>query len=171
MKNSELIASLNRLNKQQLISLGVKFPLKKGWRKELLSKLDIRSHANKPVQKEITITIKSTENKKPKKKLKKPIIKGGFYQSWEWKQLRYKVLLKYNRQCMCCGAMPPNVTLVVDHIKPRSKFPELELKEDNLQVLCNSCNMGKSNKSEMDFRFDEDIKLIEENDSYWRHNL
>lgn len=72
---------------------------------------------------------------------------------------------------MCCGAMAPHVTLVVDHIKPRSKFPELELKEDNLQLLCNSCNMGKSNKDETDFRLENEIEAIAEVENYWRYNL
>jgi len=40
----------------------------------------------------------------------------------------------------------------VDHIKPRSKFPELELVFDNLQVLCDDCNIGKSNVDSTDFR-------------------
>ena len=33
----------------------------------------------------------------------------------------------------------------VDHVKPRSKFPELALDLSNLQVLCNLCNVAKSN--------------------------
>jgi 5-methylcytosine-specific restriction endonuclease McrA len=50
---------------------------------------------------------------------------------------------------MLCGATE---RIVVDHIKPRRKFPELELDLDNLQVLCNDCNMGKSNDDYTDFR-------------------
>lgn len=33
----------------------------------------------------------------------------------------------------------------VDHIRPRSKFPELALALDNLQVLRSLCNEAKSN--------------------------
>ena len=43
---------------------------------------------------------------------------------------------------------------MVDHIKPRSRYPALELTLTNLQVLCNDCNMGKSNDDETDFRPD-----------------
>lgn len=82
--------------------------------------------------------------------LKKP--PKAFYQSWEWKELRYKVLVKYGAVCMVCGATKETDRICVDHIKPRSKYPELALDEDNLQVLCNSCNMGKSNKHELDHR-------------------
>lgn len=74
----------------------------------------------------------------------------NFYSSREWLGLRYEVLLKYGRTCMCCGveAKPPHV----DHIKPRSKHPHLELDINNLQVLCHDCNMGKSNVDETDWR-------------------
>lgn len=54
---------------------------------------------------------------------------------------------------MCCGANPSDgVKMHVDHIKPRSKFPELALVLDNLQILCEDCNLGKSNKDETDWR-------------------
>jgi 5-methylcytosine-specific restriction endonuclease McrA len=72
-----------------------------------------------------------------------------FYASWEWKELRYKALQKYGAKCMLCGAAEQ---IVVDHIKPRSKFPSLQLEFDNMQVLCDACNKGKSNKDFTDFR-------------------
>jgi 5-methylcytosine-specific restriction endonuclease McrA len=45
-----------------------------------------------------------------------------------------------------------NVPIHIDHIKPRSKYPELELEFDNLQVLCATCNVKKSNIDETDYR-------------------
>lgn len=75
-----------------------------------------------------------------------------FYLSWEWKKLRYNILLRYGAQCMCCGATPSTAVIVVDHIMPRKKFPALAMNEDNLQVLCQDCNMGKSNNDYTDFR-------------------
>jgi len=80
---------------------------------------------------------------------------NAFYASWEWKQVRYESLQIHGRQCMCCGWSPSPGSkgkLCVDHIKPRSKFPELALEVSNTQVLCNDCNMGKSNIYEDDFR-------------------
>lgn len=76
--------------------------------------------------------------------------KKNFYLSKRWKALRYDVLLKYGRDCMLCGitARPPHI----DHIKPRSKFPELAYEVSNLQVLCAECNEGKSNRDTTDFR-------------------
>jgi hypothetical protein len=76
-----------------------------------------------------------------------------FYQTREWLDLRYQALAKYGATCQCCGATRQSgATLQVDHIKPRSTHPMLELQLDNLQVLCRECNIGKSNKSVDDWR-------------------
>ena len=71
-----------------------------------------------------------------------------FYRCWEWNTLRYQTIKRYGTVCMCCGAAGNHV----DHIKPRSKFPALELAAENLQILCESCNVGKSNLYEDDWR-------------------
>jgi 5-methylcytosine-specific restriction endonuclease McrA len=77
-----------------------------------------------------------------------------FYASWEWKRVRYEALKIHGRRCQCCGWQPGDCDghLVVDHIKPRRRYPELELELSNLQVLCNDCNMGKGAAYEDDFR-------------------
>lgn len=70
----------------------------------------------------------------------------GFYSSREWRALRYQALRASDSTCKCCGAKASDgAKLHVDHIKPRSKYPELALDLDNLQVLCAECNLGKSN--------------------------
>ena len=96
------------------------------------------------------VTMKYLENVSKPKKIKKK--NDNFYMCREWRELRYRALLLHGRKCMCCGAAPPYVTLHVDHIKPRSKHPELQLDISNLQVLCEDCNLGKSNKDKTDFR-------------------
>ena len=61
-------------------------------------------------------------------------------------RLRYRVMLRDNFKCCLCGATPatdPSVQLHIDHIKPWSKGGETEF--ENLQTLCNKCNLGKSN--------------------------
>lgn len=73
-----------------------------------------------------------------------------FYASKEWRILRMQVILKYGRVCMCCGADKKKIH--VDHIKPRSKYPALELDFNNLQILCEDCNMGKGAWDETDWR-------------------
>lgn len=75
-----------------------------------------------------------------------------FYASLAWKKLRYQALAKSSGKCQCCGATGDKAPLHVDHIKPRSKYPELALVLDNLQVLCADCNIGKMNQDETDWR-------------------
>lgn len=76
-----------------------------------------------------------------------------FYDTPEWRELRYKALKRSRGCCELCGSLPaPGFPLHVDHIKPRSKYPALELQLSNLQVLCGDCNLGKSNKDETDWR-------------------
>lgn len=80
----------------------------------------------------------------PRKKRSKPA--GDFYSRKEWASARYAALLRADGRCACCGAgRDHGAVMHVDHIKPRSKFPELALDVMNLQVLCNLCNMAKSN--------------------------
>lgn len=91
------------------------------------------------------------ENKKPQSR--KTI--ADFYNSREWRELRFDVLKQMREEhgkvfCQLCFA--ENTQMHVDHIKPRSKYPELELDKSNLQVLCASCNFGKSNRDDTDFR-------------------
>jgi len=60
-------------------------------------------------------------------------------------RLRFKVLQRDNFKCCACGASPakdPNVNLHIDHIIPWSKGGETVF--DNLQTLCQNCNLGKS---------------------------
>lgn len=76
-----------------------------------------------------------------------------FYSSPEWRTLRYKVLSERGNTCECCGRSPNvGVTIHVDHIKPRSIYPEYALDKNNLQILCEDCNIGKSNKHVDDWR-------------------
>lgn len=87
-----------------------------------------------------------------------------FYESYEWRKLRYEILLKNGKRCSCCGATPEQgIFLHVDHIKPLRKYWSLRLDPTNLQVLCEVCNHGKGNWDETDHR---DAELVE----YWRHH-
>lgn len=58
-------------------------------------------------------------------------------------RLRALVLMRDGARCRLCGATPNDgVRLHVDHVRPWSKGGETIL--ENLQVLCNVCNIGKS---------------------------
>lgn len=61
-------------------------------------------------------------------------------------RLRYKVLARDHFTCKQCGASPAKnsfVELHIDHIIPWSKGWETVF--ENLQTLCQKCNLGKSN--------------------------
>jgi hypothetical protein len=61
-------------------------------------------------------------------------------------RLRFRVLKRDNFSCRACGASPsfrPGLSLHVDHIRPWSLGGETS--EENLQTLCEACNLGKSN--------------------------
>lgn len=65
-------------------------------------------------------------------------------------------VVKHNGRCLACGADGSQTRLHVDHIKPRSLFPELALVEDNLQLLCEACNLGKMAWDQTDWRNNAD---------------
>jgi hypothetical protein len=61
-------------------------------------------------------------------------------------RLRFRVMKRDNFSCRACGASPAlksGLSLHVDHIKAWSLGGETV--EDNLQTLCEPCNLGKSN--------------------------
>jgi hypothetical protein len=91
-------------------------------------------------------------------------VSKDFYDSREWLSVRYEALRVSNGRCTCCGVRPSaDNPIHVDHIKPRSKFPELSLTLSNLQVLCKRCNLGKSAADDTDWRWVtavDDARLI-----------
>lgn len=66
-----------------------------------------------------------------------------FYRTPQWKRARYMALTTFGNRCQLCGAGPATGPLHVDHIKPRSLYPELCLDPTNLQVLCEDCHTAK----------------------------
>lgn len=89
----------------------------------------------------------------------------SFFTSKAWRGLRYKALVKFGARCQCCGISGADGAVMhVDHIKPRSKYPDLALELSNLQVLCADCNIGKSNRDQTDWR-----PLEAANDENMRH--
>lgn len=61
------------------------------------------------------------------------------------KRLRFEILRRDNHTCQYCGEKAPDVTLHVDHVKPRTlggnDSPE------NLVTACKDCNSGKTSSS------------------------
>lgn len=94
-----------------------------------------------------TLRIASLNSNVEFKAPKKP--RDSFYTSREWADVRREVMSLYAHQCMKCGT---GERIQVDHIKPRSLWPHLELAIDNCQLLCEQCNSRKSNKETSDYR-------------------
>jgi len=80
------------------------------------------------------------------------------YYCQKFRMLRLQVFARDGEKCGKCGAIPKHgLSLTIDHIKPVSKYPELSLDIDNLQVLCWPCNQQKSNKNEIDYRSHNEV--------------
>ena len=71
------------------------------------------------------------------------VLSNSFYNSTDWQKIRILSLEINELKCNFCGN---NNDLSVDHIKPRSRYPELALDIENTQILCRSCNSAKGNK-------------------------
>lgn len=112
----------------------------------------------KPKHPKYTKAIGKSQKKKNRKRkinaLKFDCPKNDFYSSKEWRQVRYQVIKKHGGGCMACGRSKKEhgIVIHVDHIEPRSKRPELALCFENLQLLCEDCNLGKSNTDRTDWR-------------------
>ena len=98
-----------------------------------------------------------TTASKPKPKKRKPrqfVQTDGFLKSADWRRLRYLALKQADGRCTACGASAKDgVSLHVDHIKPRYSHPELALCMDNLQILCEDCNLGKGAWDQTEWNF------------------
>lgn len=75
-----------------------------------------------------------------------------FYRTLKWRVLRYTILTKYGSRCQCCGRTASDgVVICVDHKKPVRKFWHMRLDPENLQILCQDCNLGKGSWDQTDF--------------------
>lgn len=117
-------------------------------KKEKQKKEKIRCAKNKIQQ-----NLEKTEKKKYYEKA------NNFYHSEEWRRIRYQILREQGGKCQCCGrSAKDGVVLHVDHIVPLSKDWNKRLDKNNLQVLCEDCNLGKSNTDFIDWRFTNHIQ-------------
>lgn len=173
------LEELNRLSanggkgatREVLAAWGVAWPPPSGWLKAL--KRAVVEHAGDKILKDDVRRANGKHHRKerkkaaPVKKEPKPFAPSpnrrnstkSFYASWEWRRLRMEVLMEHGHRCQSCGATPKDVTIsgagvriVVDHIKPLLKFWHLRLDRNNLQVLCDECNMGKGAWDDTDYR-------------------
>ena len=68
----------------------------------------------------------------------------GLFSDPVYKVVRAAVL-RASPWCKLCGMRPPSVVLNVDHIVPLTVDWSRRMDPNNLQVLCEDCNQGKSN--------------------------
>lgn len=103
---------------------------------------------------------KGAKKKSPQKRpTKHAAFPQAFHKSVAWRQLRYLALVNCGGRCQCCGASASDgIVLHVDHIKPLAQHPALALTLENLQVLCDDCNIGKGSWDSTDWR--DHIKSI-----------
>lgn len=135
--------------------LPVPHPLTKAKAKGMLSKFRRRFDNNVKSRHQIKKAIASlmADETLPVDYDERTIFKArqkDFYQSNAWRELRYLALEETDGSCMACGTKERQ--LHVDHIYPRSIYPHLALSIENLQVLCDECNLGKGNSHVHDFR-------------------
>jgi 5-methylcytosine-specific restriction endonuclease McrA len=75
-----------------------------------------------------------------RKPLRKKTTREMFYRSTEWKQARELCFKVHGRKCYKCSKAANQI----DHVFPRSKFPELALEQSNLRPICWPCNRRKA---------------------------
>ena len=93
-------------------------------------------------ERETGIIVEPAIEKPKKKKKKNPLL------CQEWKDLRKVIINRDGNKCKYCGKIAEGSDLNIDHIKPKSLFPELIFDPDNLQVLCRKCNFKKNTNYE-----------------------
>lgn len=165
LKNNKYSGGFRQVSKEQAKVIELKWPLETGWKDtvsrimlteeqaEYFKKFDIDNRKENLLNRFYPVSIYKRTDVADWK-----ITSVNFYQSREWRELRYVALRKHGSACQCCGRSPEKhgVVLHVDHIIPRSLDPTRALDGNNLQVLCEDCNLGKSNKDMQDWRPTQD---------------
>lgn len=83
------------------------------------------------------------------------------------KKIRFEVFKRDGFTCQYCGKHPPEVTLEIDHIKPKSKEGRDDI--NNLVTACFDCNRGKSNieLKQVPNKLAENKEIIEEREKQY----
>lgn len=77
------------------------------------------------------------------------------------KSTRFEIFKRDHFTCQYCGAQPPAVVLVIDHIHPVCEGGTSDM--DNLITSCETCNQGKAGKTldQVPNRPDADLMYLE----------
>lgn len=135
--------------------------LKSGTEKDILNQIFLNKNLHKPIfiepKKEPPTINFNKKRKRIIKRAKGKIDLESFYLTDKWLLLKRKIHKLYKCGCMKCGI--EGVETHIDHIFPRSIYPDLELNIHNLQILCKKCNIEKSNNNTIDYRTSEQKKM------------
>jgi len=98
-------------------------------------------------------------------------IASKWYLSTEWKTCRKKYLCEYykshkKRTCNSCGKCEDEVKMHVDHIYPVRRYWNMRLDQNNLQNMCEMCNLQKGNSMESDNGYVATRRLIKKNGKF-----
>lgn len=104
-----------------------------------------------PVEDKINVEYATIFKRLKDIELEKKIKSDRFYSSSEWIHIRDEYLKTQSNesgyyQCSYCKEVIMNYDVTVDHVKPRSKYPELSLDFKNLAIACRPCNSSKGNR-------------------------
>ena len=116
------------------------------WRKALEAFVDKMNQENGDLEQKDIVTVAEKPKEEIREEIKKFSVTGEDRHEIKL-GLRYKVLNRDKFKCVRCGASPatdPTCKLHIDHIVPFSK--EGKTTFDNLQTLCEKCNLGKGNR-------------------------
>lgn len=69
--------------------------------------------------------------------------KNHHWSGGNWRYWKKQALIRDDYICQVCGFREVEI-MEVDHIKPKSKFPELIFTLDNLVTLCPNCHRRKT---------------------------
>ena|SRR3990167_469844 len=72
-----------------------------------------------------------------------PNYKNGLGMKGQRNVIRFKAKIRDNWTCQVCGLREPEI-MEVDHIKPKSRFPELKNALENQVTLCPNCHKRKT---------------------------
>lgn len=78
------------------------------------------------------------------------------------KKVRFEVFKRDGFKCAYCGKSPPQITLEVDHIDPRSRGGKDDI--NNLLTACFECNRGKTNipLTKAPLKLSENLEILKE---------
>lgn len=83
------------------------------------------------------------------------VTSGGKTSPWAHQKIKAALILETSGKCAYCEARMLAVSFGdIEHIKPKSRFPEQVVSWENLTLACSRCNSRKSSK------YDEDLEFI-----------